>query len=95
MRKTIQRAAIIAGTVLAAGTLQFATTTSAQASPAGCTSYLAAKGYKVGPKAKAACNLAKGGGMMDPAGDAARMVCSSQLVIIGVKNNVATAACQK
>lgn len=65
MRRVTRRAMAVAGIVLAAGTLQLTTTTSAQAadadSPYKCRTILKSRGYTVGPKVSRACQeLLKG-----------------------------------
>ncbi|GAA0328990.1 hypothetical protein GCM10010319_01310 [Streptomyces blastmyceticus] len=75
---------------MAAGTLQLATSTSAEATPAQCDSYLQAKGYNVGPKVNAACSMANGGGFWDTDIES----CKFNLIGLGVRPEHAKFACE-
>ncbi|GFE24849.1 hypothetical protein Sliba_53020 [Streptomyces nigrescens] len=83
----LRRTAAAASLTLIAAAVPVALATPASASPGACTSYLAAKGYKVGPVAKRACAAAAGG---EVPGDA---TCWHDLVDLGVKGNHAEEAC--
>ncbi len=86
----LRRTAAAASLTLLMGALPVALATPASASPGACASYLAAKGYKVGPWVKKAC--ARGTG---PAGTPGQHACWSMLVELGVKGDHAVDACYR
>ncbi|MCC3773564.1 hypothetical protein [Streptomyces sp. UNOB3_S3] len=89
MRKAIRRAAAAAGVIMAAGTLQLATTTPAEASPAQCRTYLSTYGYRIGSGVEDACSYAYDGNVGGAGGIGAtipaRLVCMDKLQKLGVK----------
>ncbi|WP_367136355.1 MULTISPECIES: hypothetical protein [Streptomyces] len=92
MRKLVQRVAVAAGLIMAAGTLQLATSTTAEATPAQCTSYLKSYGYTVGPKVKQACQGASNSSMDDVLHN--NDACIEMLKLLGVRPQHATFACE-
>ncbi len=92
VRKLAQRVAVTAGLVLAAGTLQLSTSTSAQATPAQCTSYLKSYGYNVGPKVKQACQAAANDWWENT--NVLGGPCQLALTTLGVNYDRATFACE-
>ncbi|MEU1781528.1 hypothetical protein ABZ545_18830 [Streptomyces abikoensis] len=96
MRKAIRRAAAAAGVIMAAGTLQLATTTPAEATPAQCRTYLSSYGYRIGSGVEDACSYAHDGdvsGGITPSGIPARWACMSKLQKLGVKEKHFDFAC--
>jgi hypothetical protein len=87
MRRTFQRVAATAATVITIGALSVAIAAPANATPAGCENYLKARGYIVGPKVKSACYAGRiGGAGVDK--------CFAALVKISVHSNHAEEACK-
>lgn len=91
MHKVIRRAAAAAGAVMAAGTLQFAMTTPAEATPAQCRTYLSTYGYRIGSGVEDACSYAYDGEIAS--GFPARWACMSKLQKLGVKEKHFDFAC--
>ncbi|WP_058044449.1 hypothetical protein [Streptomyces roseifaciens] len=91
MRKLAQRVAVAAGLIMAAGTLQLATSTTAEATPAQCTSYLKSYGYSVGPKVKEACQFAANDWSDEMTGG--NEPCIEMLKLLGVRPAHADFAC--
>ncbi|MEU1313269.1 hypothetical protein ABZ419_30855 [Streptomyces cinnamoneus] len=89
IHKTIRRVAATAGLIVAAGTLQIATSAPAQASPVFCQMYLKNQGYTVGPRIVKACI----GASDDFWDDTARDMCELELKDLGVKARHASEAC--
>ncbi|MEV4501051.1 hypothetical protein [Streptomyces klenkii] len=92
MRKLAQRVAITTGLIVAAGTLQLATSSAAEATPAQCASYLKSYGYTVGPKVKQACQGASNNTMDDVLHN--NEPCIEMLKLLGVRPQHATFACE-
>ncbi|MFF4949826.1 hypothetical protein [Streptomyces chattanoogensis] len=89
MRKAVRRIAAATGVLVAGAALPLVVTAPAQATTKACESYLASKGYVVGPKADQACSIA--GSHQDATTDL--IVCSSKLMFIGVKSADSGEAC--
>ncbi len=91
MRNAIRGAAAAAGLIVAAGTLQLATSTPAAAADGQrCLKILDGFNYKIGPKVKSACLSATDA---FPSGFPDSGRCEAYLVSLGVRPNHALAAC--
>ncbi|MFI9046515.1 hypothetical protein [Streptomyces sp. NPDC053427] len=89
MRKAVRRLAAATGVLVAGAALPLVVTAPAQAATKQCTSYLAGKGYIVGPKVRAACAYAADINN----GPERTMICTGKLHNIGVTFQHGSEAC--